>query len=460
MAVPSRAIAAVFALTGLLSASLRAQTSDWPDSDAASALAGGIRSALAAVPAQPAPSAAVPVAPGACNPYKIAPKVVPNLDGPAPAADGASRLLDRGFPSVFEAWSPAQNLNPAPFGAPTPLGGDATPRHDVVILADWSLGLQPAADCIGLVPGYAANSLPKALAARAAILSANPHAVLLMAVHYYDASEGYLPDDSPWWLRAGRDRVSNGKANPKKSQAYYFLNYHDPEFRQHVALQCKAAVLSGVYDGCFFDWWSEDADRVDLARRARTAIGESPLIVVNVNNRRPVGAAPYINGMYMEGFNSFFWRADADGFSTAFDNLKWAAKSLRSPAITLLEGWYSKSRSDPKDLQMMRALTTLSLTQSDGAVLFGDPDNTAEHDHLHDWYPFWDRALGRPAGAASLQGDGSWRREYDGGTVVYNPPNNAGITVVFADGARTSRADRTSGSSHAVAAGDGDIFLK
>jgi len=131
----------------------------------------------------------------------------------------------------------------------------------------------------------------------------------------------------------------------------------------------------------------------------------------------------------------------------------------------LLEGWFTRSRSDLGDIQMMRALTALSLTQSNGAVLFGDPDNIAEHDHLHDWYPFWNRdkddpGLGRPTGAAALQPDGSWRREFERGEAVYNPPANKPVTVVFSDGDRTSRATHKRGRSHAMLAGDGDIFLK
>lgn len=37
------------------------------------------------------------------------------------------------------------------------------------------------------------------------------------------------------------------------------------------------------------------------------------------------------------------------------------------------------------------------------------------------WYPEYDAPLGYPRGKAEPQADGSWRREFDGGTVVVNP---------------------------------------
>ena len=46
----------------------------------------------------------------------------------------------------------------------------------------------------------------------------------------------------------------------------------------------------------------------------------------------------------------------------------------------------------------LRATTTLSLVRSDGYALFSDPNPLPTPDHLHDWYPFWDKSLGKTAG--------------------------------------------------------------
>src|SRR5690349_13786853 len=63
--------------------------------------------------------------------------------------------------------------------------------------------------------------------------------------------------------------------------------------KKKVATQCKAAIDTGVLDGCFFDWWSaEDADRVLLLQEVRSQIGyNSAVIIVNSNqNTVPLSA--------------------------------------------------------------------------------------------------------------------------------------------------------------------------
>jgi hypothetical protein len=107
----------------------------------------------------------------------------------------------------------------------------------------------------------------------------------------------------------------------------------------------------------------------------------------------------------------------------------------------------------------MREVTTLSLTHSDGYVLFGDPNPLPTPDHLHDWYPFWDKTLGHPLGPIGQPGPaGSFRREFDGGTAIFNPPDNAPVHIHFSQ-PRLSRATGKSGVDHDVGSGDGDLFL-
>lgn len=107
----------------------------------------------------------------------------------------------------------------------------------------------------------------------------------------------------------------------------------------------------------------------------------------------------------------------------------------------------------------MRAVTTLGLTQSDAYVLYGDPNPLKTPDHLHDWYDFWDAKLGKPVAVGRELADKTWRREFTGGTVVYNPYGNAQIRVGFTD-RRTRASDGSSGTSFSVDPADGDIFLK
>ena len=107
----------------------------------------------------------------------------------------------------------------------------------------------------------------------------------------------------------------------------------------------------------------------------------------------------------------------------------------------------------------MRATTTLSLTLSDGYCLFSDPNPLPDPDHLHDWYDFWNKSLGRPRAKGVQNQDGSIQREFDQGLVVYNPPGNRPVTITFTT-PHTAVSSRTSGMTFTVPHEDGDLFLR
>jgi hypothetical protein len=387
----------------------------------------------------------------------------PDMDvtKPVPTLGVAARIKGRDFPSVVQPWHGADNLDPAPFSSPTPLpdapkaGAGLNPanvaRHDLAFFGPGAIGLKPVNSCQGLAVGYTAASVGPALAKRAEILSANPHAVLLAEIRWHDGRADYLPAASPWWKTGDAHQDMN-------DGAYRLLDVANPGFRAQVARQCKAAILTGVFDGCMFDWWIETPDVIALAHDVRTAIGPEALIVVNANNRQAPGSAADINGLYMEGFGSSFWPANPSGWAQAQANIEWAEHSLHAPAFAALEGWAASSRSDFRDIQTMRALTALALTHSNAFVLFGDKNTDGANDHRHDWYPFWDKGLGGPPKDAQPV-DGATQREYPGGIVVYNPAANHPVTINFTE-ARYSRASHKTAKTHTVAPGDGDIFTK
>jgi len=211
-------------------------------------------------------------------------------------------------------------------------------------------------------------------------------------------------------------------------------------------------VASGAVDGVMLDWWDDDDDHVALARAVREAVGEMALILVNANDRTTPRSAPYVNGYFMECYRSKTpedWRRIAE-------TLVWAEAHLRPPRIDCLETWFHTSR---RDLNLMRATTALALTHSDGYCLFSDPNDLPVPDHRHDWYPFWNRSLGKPTGALARRDDGAAEREFERGTVLYNPLGNRPVTVAF-DGPRTSLATGKTARTHTVGAPDGDVFLK
>jgi hypothetical protein len=351
------------------------------------------------------------------------------------------RIQGREFPSVFQAWSPARNIDDA-----SPLHTVA--RHDLVFNGPEFFGLRWNRKPTGLADGFDPNSMEKARGFRQTLLKLNPHLVLIAEIRYRDAHRSYLPEGHEWWLRDEKGEIIPGWDEGR----FLCLDFHNPEFRSQVAKQAQAAVDSGAVDGVMLDWWSDDPSRLALIKEVRAAVGDEAIILANANDRQTPQTAPYINGYFMECTES----KTAQDWKRIAKTLAWAEVNLREPQVNCLETWYHKSRDD---LNLMRATTTLALTHSDGYCLFSDPNPLPTPDHRHDWYPFWNKSLGRPVAGRTADPDGTVHREFENGTVVYNPMGNKAISVTFPE-ERRSVATGTTARTHEVKLADGDIFLK
>jgi hypothetical protein len=374
----------------------------------------------------------------------------------APEKPPAQRIAEREFPSVFQAWSAADNLKEDP--------AVTVARHDLVFHGERFFGLQWDAEHQGLATGFTPESLKQGLARRRDLMCRNPNQIMLMEIRYRDAWgdtppadcpeeykknwRGFLPSGHTWWRRCADGTIVPGW----EEGGFLQMDFTNPEYREQVASQCAAAVASGVVDGIMLDWWEDDADRLALVTAIRRRIGKDALILVNANDRTIPRTAPFVNGLYMECYRS---RTEEEWQRIAA-TLAWAETNLRSPRINCLESWYHTSRADE---HLMRAITTLSLTLSDGYCLFGDPNPLPTPDHLHDWYPFWERGLGKALGPGAARPDGARSREFSHGTAVYNPMGNQAVTIRF-DEPRTSRATGQCTRIHTLAACDGDLYLK
>jgi len=352
----------------------------------------------------------------------------------------AQRIEPRSFPSVFQAWNGATPL--AEHNANTMLT-----KHGLAFLHPGTVGLVSSNAFEGMALTFTATSLDFARRKRTALLALNSNLVLLAEVRYRDAPKGFLPEDSPWWKRDDRGQFIVGWAEG----GYRLLDVESTNWHAQVAKRARALVQSGVFDGVMLDWWIDDDARLALIQQVRGAIGPEALILVNANDRVIPRTAPYVNGLFMECYRS----KTPEDWKRISDTLRWAETNLRAPRINCVETWFHQSRAD---LALMRAVTTLTLTQSDGYCLFADPNDLPTPDHLHDWYPFWDRGLGRPKGKGQQRADGAWEREYSSGVVVYNPPGHQRIEVKY-DRPKRSRATGQLAPAHAIAPGDGDIFL-
>jgi len=352
----------------------------------------------------------------------------------------ADRIAGRDFPSVFQAWSRADNLRDE-----DPLV--MTARHDLVWHGVGSFGLVWDKSLAGLGEAFKPESIKKAREKRRALLKLNPNIILIAEIRYRDAWRGFLPQSHEWWLRDEWGRIVKGWAEG----GFLRLDFTNPQFRRHVVRRAGAVVESGVVDGVMLDWWSDDEHRLALVKAVRKAIGDEYLIITNTNDRTAPRTAPYINGYFMECTRS----KTPEHWEKIAATLKWAQNNLRQPRVNCVETWYHKSRDD---LNLMRAVTTLTLTCSDGYCLFSDPNPLPVPDHLHNWYPFWNKTLGRPICEGLNRPDGTIVRDFENGTVIYNPMGNKTVTVTFPE-VRTRVSSGESSKIHNLGSLDGDIFL-
>ena len=149
--------------------------------------------------------------------------------------------------------------------------------------------------------------------------------------------------------------------------------------------------------------------------------------------------------------------------------LIWAENNLREPRINCLygEGMSVEPPDGPNNRRWMRMFTTLSLTHSDGYVLYTDGQRDfavgleIPH-HAHVWYDFWNTDLGQPVGPKALLYDpdtpGLFIREFTNGWAVYNRSGKAQV-IEFSENV-SSVTSGLSVAKHAVLDLDGDMFLR
>ena len=364
----------------------------------------------------------------------------------AQARTPAERVAARDFPSIFQAWSPAENLGESPEAS--------IARHDLYFTTPAGLGFEWAGGTEGVARGLTAASAERARARSSALRERNPNLVVLAELRYRDAPESFLPGpDHPWWLRDASGARVVGWAEGD----HFRLDIGNAGFRARALERAAAMMASGAIDGVMLDVWAEDElayvdDRIALVSALRDVVGEDGIIVVNSNDQRAPRSAPFVNGLFME-VGAWDGRESWERFR---DLMAWGEATLRPPVMIGLEIWAARSRDE---LDGMRAATTLSLTASNGYALFADANPLPSSDHLHDWYAFWDADLGRPVGAGRERPDGALEREFTNGTALHNPPANGAVTVRFGERRRSVATGRVA-ASHAVAELDGDLFLR
>ena len=426
--------------------------------------------------------------------------------------------IQRDSPSIFQAWNGIENR-------PDVDELHRLAQHDLAFAHPYTLlrvawDILEAQPYSGLATALNPNQLDAAHERKQELLSVNPNLLLLVEIRYRDAryvsrqneanvenwwEVGYFPPDSPYWLKDsngkpvigwGEDTSGDGKIDENDETLGYLIDFTNPEMQNLMVKQAVALDTSGLFDGIMLDWWNEDyatspvvvddwsdtiltrkaelEARLAILRKIREQVTDDFLILVNANTRQIQKSAPYVNGIFMECYKSEHDTGyNLDQMLQMEKTLLWAEQHLREPRINCLEGWRVVTdymgdldtrvaeRNSPENQQWMRMITTLSLTHSDGYVLFGDDNAIPAPDHLHNWYEFWDAELGQPIQDRAAQYrdvTGLFIRAFGNGWAVYNR-SGAARTITF-DESVTAVSSSKRYSRHEVPNFDGEIFLK
>ena len=369
-----------------------------------------------------------------------------NLEG-IPVYD---RIENRDYPSIFSPWANIINL-------PSLSWNERLAYHDLRF-AGLRFGVQWRATSEGV---KLFGHFESAKEQRDDMLSRNPNMIFLVTLDYYAAHPSEYPEDSPFWLRD-----ESGNRIEDVGWGAFLIDFTQPEVQDYFVEQAIEIAKCGLFDGIFLDWWRDDwrdsseahyyaydvsEAAITMLRRIREGVSRDDfLIIVNTNRTKIPRSAPYVNGTFMETIDGY----SHAGLAEIENTLLWAEQNLREPQINCLEGWGipTEPLDSPRNRQWMRLFTTMSLTHSDGYVLYvagilslvhthvyeiweGHLAEHAQgadfqHRHLHEhyWYDFYDAPLGRPVGEKGMRylgREGLFIREYTNGWAVYNRSGKA-----------------------------------
>ena len=377
------------------------------------------------------------------------------------------RLNNRTFPSIFARWSG--------IGWPP-----VTNRPDLSDIENLALhDLRFSVEVFGLRflettnEFKIAGDLDEARRLRDGMLALNPNMITLVDVGMRAAPRHWFPDDWPYWIRDEQGDVFVETRDGQQLLHRGFMDFTHPYIQDRIVQQAIAVAKCGLYDGIFFDFWSEDWTvlggfrtmeqeqnaRDEIIRRIRANTRPNFLIMGNTNDRIIPRTGPYMNGGFMETVLPHRQLgAELETSITRVENaLKWMDTNLREPRINGLEGSAipSEPPDSPTNLRWMRTITTLSLTHSDGYVLFIDRESA------YYWYDFWDADLGRPVGEKGQlyeNREGLFIREFTNGWAVYNHSGEAQVITLPEE--MQGVASGLVNTEHELPNLDGEMYLR
>ena len=320
------------------------------------------------------------------------------------------RLENKTYPSLVAAWGGPGWIRTLNRPELSDIENLAT--HDLWFSTpQFGTYFRETSDTIQMVTPYGSSH---AIANRNEFLIINPNMIFLVDIDFRHASITRYPEDWPYWLRD----ASGNLVVAEEGDA--FINFTLPGFQDRIVEQTVAISKCGLFDGIMIDWWNDDSPllvtrnpsfeyvgyeaeieaKINILERIRAETRPNFLIIGNTNRRKILRTGKYLNGGFME---TLVPRDAPENYVDALlaeieSSLFWLETNLREPRINSLEGWSvpTEPPDSPTNLRWMRTFTTLSLTHSDGYVLFQTGGG-----HHHYWYDFWGADLGRPVGPKS-----------------------------------------------------------
>ena len=252
----------------------------------------------------------------------------------------------------------------------------------------------------------------------------NPNVLVLP---YVDVVEG--PDNpivpKQWWALKEGQRWSGWPG-------YYRINTKLDDVLQFNLDQVSTEICSRpCFDGVFYDCWGVDDWLVP-----KTAALRDGQAVVMVNDwNLPSHGFSTLNGVLAEDEIDRVIEGKVDFEDFLGRYFRWT-RETRKPCVTMIvcspqaisyDAWHWSKMSYQQrqaelekyrvaDQQTMRFGLAATL-MSDG--YFGYDTGMAGRGNWW-WYKEYDAPLGHPRGPAHRNADGTWQREYDGGTVIVN----------------------------------------
>ena len=391
------------------------------------------------------------------------------------------RIENRNLPAIFAPWRETI------INSPDLSSEDRLSYHDLY----WQY--PPFGLRFKLAPqGYElSGNIGNALSRRDALLAKNPNMLVLAEIRVRDAHiGGHYPEDWAHWLR---DAAGNLVPNAELSETVFLIDFRKSEAQDIIVQRAVSVAQCGLYDGIMIDWWNEGSVtlaspdwsthyttaeeeleiKTSLLRRIRAQVPNDFLIISNNNRRKLPFSASYMNGSFMETFRD---RVNGrreytrEGIIEIEDSLIWLEANMREPQINCLEGWGipTEPPDSPNNRRWMRLFTTMSLTLSDGYVLYNvgwDRTQSSFPGHYHHWYSFWDADLGQPVGptAQRYQEDieGLYIREFTNGWAVYNRSGTSQTISLSTSATPVSdRGNNAASLTHNLPDLDGEIYLK